>query len=123
MNIKGKITGIKYKIFLSEDLQTVEIDEFDINKTHSFCLLKDGLLKMILYSNLCEVEVDGKPMKSKAVLKLTSPKISVGVTSEYEIWDRPVFLLNDNISQEQVRFVDTLLDEAVENGFLVKITN
>jgi len=83
--------------------------------------IKDGLLKMILYSNLCEVEVDGKKMKSKAELKLTSPKITTGVTSEYEIWDRPVFLLNDNLSQEQIRFIDALLDEAVENGFIVRI--
>ena len=60
-------------------------------------------------------------MKSKAVLNLTSPKISVGVSSEFAIWDRPVFLLNDNLSQEQIRLVDALLDEAVENGFIVKI--
>jgi len=83
--------------------------------------IKDGLLKMILYSNLCEVEVNGKKMKSKAVLKLTSPKVDVGISSEFEIWDRPVLLLNDNILQEQIRFIDTLLDEAVENGFIIKI--
>ena len=42
MDIKGKITGIKYKIFLSEDLQTVEIGNFNINQVPSFCLLRDG---------------------------------------------------------------------------------
>jgi hypothetical protein len=40
MDIKGKITGIKYKVLLSEDLQIIE----------------NGLFKMILYSNLSEVK-------------------------------------------------------------------
>ena len=42
MNILGKITGIKYKVLLSEDLQTVEIDKFNINKVSTACILKDG---------------------------------------------------------------------------------
>ena len=83
--------------------------------------IKDGLLKMILYSNLCEVEVDGKPMKSKAVLHLTSPKIDREITSEMPIWDRGDLLLINNFSQKQIRFIDVLFDEAVENGFVVKI--
>ena len=84
--------------------------------------IKDGLLKMILYSNLCEVEVDRKPMKSKAVLKLTSPKIDREITSEMPVWDRGDLLLINNFSQGQMRFIDALMDEAVENGFVVKIT-
>ena len=83
--------------------------------------IKDGLLKMILYSNLCEVEVDGKRMKSKAVLNLTSPKIDKEITSEMPVWDRGDLLLINNFSQEQIRFINILLDEAVENGFIVKI--
>ncbi|MDR0230791.1 MAG: hypothetical protein LBI82_01575 [Dysgonamonadaceae bacterium] len=83
--------------------------------------IKDGLLKMILYSNLCEVEVNGKKMKSQAVLKLTSPKIRDVITSELPIWDRGDLLLLNNFSQEQIKFIDALLDEAVENGFMVKI--
>jgi len=31
MNIKGKITGIKYKVILSDDLKDVDIKKFDIN--------------------------------------------------------------------------------------------
>jgi hypothetical protein len=37
--------------------------------------IKDGLLKMILYSNLCEVEVDGVLMQSRAVLNNNELKI------------------------------------------------
>lgn len=48
--------------------------------------IKDGLLKMILYSNLSEVKVDGKPLKSEAVLSLTSAKLkgAIDTLSETE---------------------------------------
>jgi hypothetical protein len=65
--------------------------------------------------------VDGVPMKSRAVLNLTSEKISGEISSEVENWDRPAFLLDNDFSQEQIRFIDALLDEAVENGFTIKI--
>jgi hypothetical protein len=42
MNIKGKITGIKYKVVLSDDLKEIDIKKFDINDTPSACLLKDN---------------------------------------------------------------------------------
>jgi hypothetical protein len=67
--------------------------------------IKDGLLKMILYSNLLEVFVDGVQMKCKVVLKLTSTK--------YEG--------SDKLNYQQKAFVDTLLKEARENGFEIRI--
>jgi hypothetical protein len=82
---------------------------------------KDGLLKMILYSNLGEVDVNNVKMKSKAMLNLTSPKIHGEITSEAPAWNRANFFRNNNFTQEQIRFIDVLLDEAIENGFLVKI--
>ncbi len=42
MNIKGKITGIKYKLVLSDDLKEVDFKKFNINDAHSACLLKDN---------------------------------------------------------------------------------
>ena len=42
MNIVGKITGIKYKVLLTEDLKEVEIKNFDINEMPSSCLLTDN---------------------------------------------------------------------------------
>jgi len=32
-----------------------------------------------------------------------------------------LFLLDNNFSQEQIRFTEILLNEAVENGFVIKI--
>ncbi len=42
MNITGKITGITYKVYLSEDLQEIEITSFDINDAPPACIIKDG---------------------------------------------------------------------------------
>ncbi|MDO9155119.1 MAG: hypothetical protein Q7U47_15655, partial [Paludibacter sp.] len=41
MNIIGKITGVKYKVILSENLKTVDIKNFDINQIASSCILTD----------------------------------------------------------------------------------
>ncbi|MCA1624887.1 MAG: hypothetical protein LC768_03150 [Acidobacteria bacterium] len=41
MNIAGKITGLKYKILLSDNLKEVGIENFDINEIPSACLLTD----------------------------------------------------------------------------------
>ena len=42
MDIKGKITGIKYKAFLAEGLQLIDIGNFNINNVSPYCVLKDG---------------------------------------------------------------------------------
>jgi len=60
-------------------------------------------------------------MKSKSVLKLTSNKIEREITSKNEIWDRGDLMLINNFSQEQMRFINDLIDEAEENNFEVKI--
>lgn len=41
MNIVGKITGLKYKILLSEELKEIDIKDFDINEIPSACLVTD----------------------------------------------------------------------------------
>ncbi|MDR1552742.1 MAG: hypothetical protein LBS69_04680 [Prevotellaceae bacterium] len=129
---KAKITITNYlggQYFFTVDEVKIENDTISlIESKHSANSvlpskgdIKDGLLKMILYSNLVDVEVDGVPMKSKAVLNLTSAKMKGNLTSEIPVWDRAAFLLDNAILQEQIRFIDTLLDEAVENKFCIKI--
>lgn len=39
MNIVGKITGIKYTLFLSEDLKQIDFKNFDINEVPTTYLL------------------------------------------------------------------------------------
>ncbi|MEK6616742.1 MAG: hypothetical protein AABZ32_11655 [Bacteroidota bacterium] len=42
MEITGKITGIKYKLFLTDDLQKVDAKKFDINQVPTACIIIDG---------------------------------------------------------------------------------
>jgi uncharacterized protein (DUF1800 family) len=76
---------------------------------------------MILYSNLTEVKVNGKKMKSQAVLNLTSSKINGEISSEIHTLDRMEFLLKNHFSQQQIKFIDALFNGAMENNFIVKL--
>jgi hypothetical protein len=140
MEIKGSIIGVKYKVLLADRLAEADIKNMDVNKMPSYCIvneakhsknsilpskgdIKDGLLKMILYSNLSDVEVDGVSMKSEAVLTLTSNKLKGTLSSKEPVGKRSKLLSNNNFTQGQVNFLDVLLDEAVGNGFDVRIGN
>jgi hypothetical protein len=131
---KAKITITNYlggQYFFTVDEVKIENDTvYLIESKHSknsilpsVSDIKDGLLKMILYANLCDVTVDGVPMKSRAVLNLTSPKIKGKITSETPVCDKAAFLLHNAFSQKQIRFINTLLNESNENGFVVEIVN
>ena len=83
--------------------------------------IKDGLLKMILYSNLCDVKINSKKFSSEAVLKLTSPKISGDMDSSSK--DITKFFGKNNFNESQKQMIKTLFNEANENNFIVKIGN
>jgi len=85
--------------------------------------IKDGLLKMILYSNLSDVEVNGVKMKSKAVLKLTSTKIVGGITSKSYGSERAKFIFANKLDGNKQLLISELFKEAEENGFEIKIEN
>lgn len=83
--------------------------------------IKDGLLKMILYSNLSEVIVNENKVESEAVLCLTSAKLKGAISSssnEKEIAD---FLAENNFSNAQKLLIETVFAEAIENNFIVRL--
>jgi hypothetical protein len=84
--------------------------------------IKDGLLKMILYSNLCEVTVNGVPMNSEATLVLTSAKVVGTISSKSSTREWVDFILNNHLSPAQTVLIDTLFKEAEENSFTVQIS-
>jgi hypothetical protein len=132
MDIHGKITGIKYTPLLTERLRQVDFNDFDVNAVPTTCIVKDGILKMILFSNLGDVTVEGKSMKSSDVLRLTSPKIKGQMTTldSQEIWK---YFLEENIfdkSREQWKIncsrgclsvMSCIFAEARKNNFIVQI--
>lgn len=67
--------------------------------------IKDGLLKMILFTNLEDVKIDGKNYNPVAVLKLT-------VENNFD---------DNSLSKTQQEILDLLNKEAKQNGFEIRI--
>ncbi|MEZ5025363.1 MAG: hypothetical protein R2739_02190 [Chitinophagales bacterium] len=83
--------------------------------------IKDGLLKLILYCNLSEVTINGKKLKSEAVLKLTSTKLIGAISSTNTKKEIVNFFTENNFSTNQIKLVETIFAEAKQNNFIIKI--
>ncbi|HPW66374.1 MAG TPA: hypothetical protein PLS84_04725 [Salinivirgaceae bacterium] len=83
--------------------------------------IKDGLLKLILYSNLTDVKVNGNKIKSRPVLLLTSSLLKGCVSSLNNKQELKDFLNNNNFSSVQKELIDKLMTEASKNKFIVKL--
>jgi hypothetical protein len=83
--------------------------------------IKDGLLKMILYSNLSEVTANGKSLISEAVLCLTSPKLKGGINTNSHAADISDFFSQNHFSSNQKALIETVFTEAKHNNFIVKV--
>ena len=83
--------------------------------------IKDGLLKMILYCNLSDVTANGKKIKSEAVLCLTSPKLKGAITSSSTKKEISAFFEVNKFSKPQISLVETIMAEAKQNKFIIKI--
>jgi len=75
--------------------------------------IKDGLLKMILYTNLSSLEVNGRKVKFKLVLRLTSSKIE----GNYKMDNIVPFV--SKFGNKAKDFFRKLIEEAKFNGFEV----
>jgi len=83
--------------------------------------IKDGLWKMILFSNLTSVTVDNRACESSAMLVLTSPHVKGGACSKDSSKTFDMFLKQNNFSSVQQELIKTLFDEAKTNNFTVEI--
>ncbi|OIO99197.1 MAG: hypothetical protein AUJ97_09195 [Bacteroidetes bacterium CG2_30_32_10] len=83
--------------------------------------IKDGLLKMILYCNLIDVTANGKNLKSEAVLCLTSTKLKGGITSSSTKKEILTFFEVNKFTTTLITLVETIIVEAKQNKFVIKI--
>ena len=63
--------------------------------------IKDGLIKMVLFTNLTNIRINNKTYTNKAILKLTS-------SFEFS---------PDHLNEKKKKFLETLLKEAETNNF------
>lgn len=81
--------------------------------------IKDGLLKMIIYTNLKNVRVAKSPVAEKAVLRLTSSKLNGSLNSDSSEEQISKFLQANLLNISQANLIKKLFQEAKENNFTI----
>jgi len=81
--------------------------------------IKDALIKMMIYTNLRNVRVGGKPRGFQPVLKLTSSKINGSINSTAKDEELTKYCSDNLIDSLQRGFLRKLFMEARENKFTV----
>jgi hypothetical protein len=83
--------------------------------------IKDALIKMMIYTNLRNVRVAGKPRDFWVVLKLTSSKINGSINSTAKDEELSKYCSDNLIDSARKEFLRKLFIEARENKFTVII--
>lgn len=126
ITIKNYLGGLYY--FTTDEVRIEDDKIFLIEGKHSknsklpsIGDIKDGLLKMILYSNIENLKVNGIKYSHHPVLKLTSEKIYGTISSEDNQDQINVFFKNNFYNQKQKDLVTSIFKEGIENKFLILI--
>ncbi len=129
---KAKITITNYlggKYFFTVDevlikdgnLLLIESKHSKSGKLPSVGDIKDGLLKMMLYANLENVNIDDKLFLSLPVLRLTSEKVTGEISSNSELETQENFYRENNFNKRKIEFLQSLFTEAKENNFRISL--
>ena len=81
--------------------------------------IKDGLIKMMLYTNLQKVKVGSKPLNLKVQIRLTAKKLVGSITSEMSDEILEKFCAANFIDAVNREFLQKLFQEARENNFTI----
>ncbi|NLP58491.1 hypothetical protein [Lutibacter sp. B1] len=83
--------------------------------------IKDGLLKMILYTNLKKVKIDYVEYNPIPVIKLTSNKLQGSILSSENTDKISSFISKQAFSKKQKSIIENLFLEAKKNNLLINI--
>jgi|GEM_PF-141912 len=81
--------------------------------------VKDGLMKMMLYTNLRNVRFGGKKLKHKTMIRLTSSKFTGSISSNSSPEKVKIFVVRNSLSLGQIRFLTKIFQEARANNFTI----
>jgi len=82
--------------------------------------IKDGLLKMMVYTNLKNVRIGKNSFEEKAVLRLTSSKLVGTINSDMSDENATKFFQANSLNISQTNLIKKLFQEARENNFEIK---
>jgi len=128
---KAKITITNYlggQYFFTVDeveINNLELKLIEAKHSKSAILpsmndIKDGLLKMILYTNLKEVQINNQQYEVKPTLLLTSTKLKTDIDSYANSQEIEHFCKEYKLNSI---LINKLFDEAKINNFIVSIRN
>ncbi len=81
--------------------------------------IKDGLLKMMVYTSLKNVRVGKIPVTEKAVLRLTSSKLNDALNSASTDDEAAKFFQTNSLNASQINLIKKLFEEARTNKFTI----
>lgn len=108
---------------IGKNLRLIEAKHTNSGKFPSRGDIKDGLLKMILYTNLEGVKIDGISCTTTPVLKLTASKIKGILNSKTDETAKEQFFKTNILSKSEQSFINGLFNEAKINNFEVILEN
>jgi VWFA-related protein len=83
--------------------------------------IKDALVKMILYANLVDVKRAGKLLKARPVMRLTASQMQGAISSQSKPEEIAKFIERNRFDLKQTNLLQTLINEAKQNNFLLKV--
>jgi hypothetical protein len=131
---KAKITitnflGGKYfftvdEIKIENDIvELIECKHSNSSKLPSLSDIKDGFIKMMLYSNLENVAINNVSRFHRSVLQLTGKDMFGSITSENKPKEQNSFFQKNKFNARQILLSQNLFAEAQQNNFVVRIGN
>lgn len=107
---------------INNQLYLIESKHSKNSKLPSLSDIKDGLLKMILYSNFENTKLNHNLIKQIPVLNLSSNKLFGLIdSSKHNREEINQFFHQNKLSNKQIDIINTLFQEANINNFMVKI--
>ncbi len=127
---KGTVTitnALFGKYFFTVDETRIELETvYLIEAKHSQRALfpskndiKDGFIKMMLYTNLQNVKLGAKKVNYKVQIRLTSNKLTGSIDSNTKAETFDKFCSENLIDSKQKAFLTKLFQEARENNFTI----
>lgn len=81
--------------------------------------IKDGLIKMMLYTNLSNVKVGKNPVNLRVQIRLTSNQLKGSIISDAKFEDADKFFSDNSFDSANKTFFQKLFQEARENNFTI----
>ena len=128
LTIENYLGGKYY--FTTDEMEIKDKTIYLIEAKHSRTFLlsrlgdiKDGLLKMILYTNLKNVKIKSKKYFSKSILKLTSNQLTRKISSLDSNEQLKEFFSTQRFTKNQTKTIKNLFSEARNNHFIACVEN